>query len=144
VTPIASFAQPNALVYEPVEHHMTFWNDPFHFSVSMGRAIEGELAGSPEPGLPQEFMIELTPAGVNSYIAGQRAAVRRWARDHADFVAAFEAENKKAAERAAHNHTNGTVKQIGHCGRLVCRSICTTDQADRLPHNRAVMYRSGN
>ena len=75
---------------------MTYWNDLFHFSLAMGRGIESEIAGTPEPGLPQDFMVRLTPAGVESYVASQRAAVRRWARNHADFVAAFEAEKKKS------------------------------------------------
>jgi hypothetical protein len=96
MTPILSFAQPNAWTYESVQRHMTYWNDPFHFSLAMGRGIESELAGTPEPELPKDFMVRLTPAGVESYVASQRAAVRRWARDHADFVAAFEAEKKKS------------------------------------------------
>lgn len=100
MTPILSFGQQNDWVYEPVQHRMTYWNDPFHFSLAMGRGIENELAGSPEPGVPQDFMIRLTPAGVDSYVASQRAAVRRWAQDHPSFVAAFEAEKKKSRENS--------------------------------------------
>jgi hypothetical protein len=96
MTSILSFAQPNAWTYESVRRHMTYWNDPFHFSLAMGRGIESEIAGTPEPGLPQGFMVRLTPAGVDSYVAGQREAVRNWARQHPHFVAAFEAEKKKS------------------------------------------------
>ncbi len=95
MTPILSFAQPNAWTYESVRHHMTYWNDPFHFSLAMGRGIETALTGSPEADLPKDFMIRLTPAGVERFVASQRAAVRSWARDHPDFVAAFEAEKKR-------------------------------------------------
>jgi hypothetical protein len=100
-TSILSFAQPNAWVYEPVQHHMIYWNDPFHFSLAMGRGIETALTGSPETDLPRDFMIRLTPAGVERFVASQRAAVRSWARDHPDFVAAFDAEKKRTRVKEA-------------------------------------------
>jgi hypothetical protein len=96
MAPILSFAQPNAWTYESVQHHMIYWNDPFHFSLAMGRGIESEIAGSPEPGLPKNFMMRLSPAEVDSYVASQRYAARSWAREHRDFVAAFEAEKKRS------------------------------------------------
>jgi hypothetical protein len=94
-TPILSFAQPNAWVYEAVRHHMIYWNDPFHFSLAMGRGMEESLAGMQDPNLPENFVIPLTPDRVPQYIASQREALLHWAHAHPDFVAAFEAEKRK-------------------------------------------------
>lgn len=95
-TPILSFAQPNAWTYEPVGHRMIYWNDPFHFSLAMGRGIAESLAGIPDPALPANFMVRLTPDLVPGWVAAQREAIRRWAQDHPDFVAAFGAAKHKS------------------------------------------------
>lgn len=105
---IYSFSQPNDWVYEPVSLHMTYWNDPFHFSLKMGKGIQTSLAGLPLPGRPDNFMVRLTPDMVDEHIAQRRTAIRAWAAQHPDIVAAMEAERQKyVAEQAAHA-ANGT------------------------------------
>jgi len=93
--PVLSFAQPNAWTYEPVGRHMTYWNDPFHFSLAMGDGIGKSLAGLADPSLPANFMVRLTPPEVASWVAAQREAVRDWARDNRDFVVALEAGRRR-------------------------------------------------
>ncbi|MGC2080858.1 MAG: hypothetical protein WA728_33550, partial [Xanthobacteraceae bacterium] len=95
ITPVLSFAQPNAWTYESVRPQMTYWYDPFHFSLAMGRGIEESIAGRRDPDLPGNFLIRLTPDRVPQYIASQREALLHWARTHPDFVAAFEAEKER-------------------------------------------------
>jgi len=86
---VYSFSQPNAWVYEPAGHHMTYWNDPIHFSLEMGRAIELEMMGKTPSGVPDNFMMRLTPANVAKYVENRRQGIRQWASENGDFVAKF-------------------------------------------------------
>src|SRR5262249_4292418 len=52
---VYSFSQPNASVYEIVSPHMTYWNDPLHPSLHMGRDMQIALANLPATGLPANF-----------------------------------------------------------------------------------------
>jgi hypothetical protein len=101
MTPILSFAQPNAWTYESVQHHMIYWNDPFHFSLAMGDGMEESLAGMQDPNLPENFAIRLTPDRVPQYIASQREALLHWAHVNPSFVAAFEAEKRRRERQDA-------------------------------------------
>ena len=92
---IYSFSQPNDWVYEPVKPMMTYWNDPFHFSLAMGRGITASLAGQTVPGLPDNFMVRLTPDNAAALVQGRRAAIKRWARDNPVFVEEFQKERLK-------------------------------------------------
>lgn len=101
---VYSFSQPNPWVYEPVSSTMTFWNDPFHFSLKVGEGIQTSLAGLPMPGRPENFMVELTPDRVAEHIAGRRQAIRQWAAQNPAIVAALEQERQKwLATQAAAN-----------------------------------------
>jgi len=95
-TPILSFAQPNPWTYEAVGYRMVYWNDPFHFSLAMGRGITESLAGIPDLSLPANFMQRLTPDLVPAWVAAQRAATQRWGRDNPAFIAALDAAKRKA------------------------------------------------
>ncbi len=95
LTPIYSFSQPNEWVYEPVAPRMTYWNDPFHFSLEMGRGIQASFAGLDVRGLPEDFMVRLTPDLVPAHIESRRQAIRRWATENPDFVAKFDEERQK-------------------------------------------------
>lgn len=91
---VYSFSQPNGWVYEPVQDHMTYWNDPFHFSLVMGQAMQLSLAHKLAPGVPDNFMVRLTPEVVPSLIKDRKLAIQRWAEKNPDFVAHFkDAEN---------------------------------------------------
>ena len=90
-----SFSQPNDWVYEPVRERMTYWNDPYHFSLEMGRAMQHALAGVPRADLPQDFMVRLTSEAVRPHIAERRAAVLQWASRNAEFSARFEEQRRK-------------------------------------------------
>jgi len=92
---VVSFSQPNDWVYEPVKPMMTYWNDPFHFSLAMGRGITASLAGQTVPGLPDNFMVRLTPDNAAALVQGRRAAIKRWARDNPAFVEEFQKERLK-------------------------------------------------
>jgi len=83
---VYSFAQPNAWVYEPVDSRMAYWNDTFHFSLTMGRGMLAALARLPMPDLPGDFMERLTPERVASHIESRRGAVRLWAQANPAFV----------------------------------------------------------
>jgi hypothetical protein len=74
---------------------MIYWNDPYHFTLEMGRQIQLQLIGGRNEGLPDNFMVRLTSDGVVEHIEQRREAVRRWARGEKDFVARFEEEHKK-------------------------------------------------
>ena len=96
----------NALTGTP---HMTYWNDPFHFSLKMGEGIQTSLAELPLAGRPANFMVRLTTEMVDAHIAERRAAVRAWSTKHPEFVAAMQAEREKyVAERAAQTATGAT------------------------------------
>lgn len=91
---VVSFSQPNDLVYEPVSAEMKYWNDPFHFSLSMGEAMSRSLIGDTD-GLPSDFMMRLTPEMVPAHIATRREAVQSWAAENPDYVAKLEQERLK-------------------------------------------------
>lgn len=91
---VYSFWQPNNWVYEPVQDHMTYWNDTFHFSLAMGQAIELSLAHKRVPGAPDNFMVRLTPEVVPTLIKDRKLAIQRWAIKNPNFVSHFkDAEN---------------------------------------------------
>jgi hypothetical protein len=90
-----SFSQPNAWVYEPVSTQMRYWNDPYHFSLEMGRGMLESLAGKLSSDVPQNFALRLTPDNVAEHVAGRRNAIRQWARENPDFVARLAEERQK-------------------------------------------------
>jgi hypothetical protein len=91
---VFSFSQPNALVYEPVASHMTYWNDPYHFSLEMGRRIQLALTGQ-KSDAPANFMVELGPSSIAAHIEERREKIRLWANSENDFVARFYEERSK-------------------------------------------------
>jgi hypothetical protein len=95
IAPVLSFSQPNPWVYEPVSHHMTYWNDPFHFSLKMGEAISEKLAGLPAPGAPENFMLKITPENIASHVKARRDAVHGWAKSNGTFVGNLATEHDK-------------------------------------------------
>lgn len=90
-----SFSQPNAWVYEPVSTQMRFWNDPYHFSLEMGRSMLQSLTGVPGVDVPQNFALRLTPDRVAAHIESRRRAVRLWAEANPEFVENFQEERRK-------------------------------------------------
>lgn len=92
---IYSFSQPNDWVDEPVSPQMRYWNDPYHFSLEMGRDILNWLAGKQGDQLPRNFGLRLTPDKVPAHVAGRSNAVRQWARKNPDFVSRFAEERWK-------------------------------------------------
>jgi hypothetical protein len=92
---VYSFSQPNAWVYEPVQKSMRYWNDPYHFSLEMGRAMQLALAGVKVDDAPNNFMVRMTPDMVPGHIKNRRETIRRWAQDNQDFVAKFQEERRK-------------------------------------------------
>lgn len=92
---VYSFSQPNAWVYEPAGHSMIYWSDPIHFSLEMGRAMELAMIGRKAPGVPDNFMLRLTPGNVAEYVENRRQGIRQWAAENADFVAKFEAVRRE-------------------------------------------------
>jgi hypothetical protein len=92
---VYSFSQPNDWVYEPVRRTMRYWNDPLHFSLSMGRGISGSLGGLSVPDLPDNFMVRLTPDNVAAHIKSRREAIGRWAQDNPSYVDELDREHRK-------------------------------------------------
>jgi hypothetical protein len=92
---VYSFSQPNGWVYEPVARGMRYWNDPYHFSLEMGRAMQLALAGRDVPGAPPNFMQRITPQTVHAHVTQRRQAIREWAKANPDFVARFNHERRK-------------------------------------------------
>jgi hypothetical protein len=92
---VYSFSQPNAWVDEPVTRSMRYWNDPYHFSLEMGGAMQRALAGLGDGNTPNDFMVHMTPDAVPAHIESRRQAVRRWSEDNPGFVARFEEERRK-------------------------------------------------
>jgi len=95
VATVYSFSQPNAWVNEPVSSHMTYWNDPYHFTLEMGRQIQLKLIGSRSEVGPDNFMVRLTANGVAEHIEQRRQAVRQWAQTEKEFIARFDEERRK-------------------------------------------------
>jgi hypothetical protein len=91
---VYSFSQPNEWIDEPVSSHMTYWNDPYHFSLEMGRQIQLALIGGHDGG-PDNFLVRLTPDRVASHIEQRREAIRRWATGEKEFARRFEEERIK-------------------------------------------------
>jgi hypothetical protein len=74
---------------------MKYWNDPLHFSLSMGRGISGSLRGVSVPDLPDNFMVRLTPDNVAAHIKSRRDAIGRWAQDNSSYVDDLDREHRK-------------------------------------------------
>jgi len=96
---VYSFSQANDWVNEPITRSMTYWNDTFHFSLTMGRGILTGLAGLPEAARPNNFMERLTPERVASHVESRRQAVRRWAQANPSFVVRFEDARQRWLEQ---------------------------------------------
>jgi len=92
---VYSFSQPNAWVDEPVSSHMVYWNDPYHFTLEMGRHIQLALIGGNRDVGPGNFMVRLTLDTVAAQIEQRRDAVHRWAQGEKEFVRRFEEERRK-------------------------------------------------
>jgi hypothetical protein len=105
---IYSFSQPNAWVYEPVTHSMRYWNDPYHFSLEMGHAMQLALTGVKVNGAPDNFMVRLTPDMVPGHIKSRKEAIQRWAQQNTDFVAKFQEERRKWEQARASQKKNET------------------------------------
>jgi len=93
--PIHSFSQPNSWVDEPVAPGMVYWNDPYHFTLEMGRNIQVALAGGKPENTPSNFMMTLTPDMIAGHVAARRRFVRQWAGGQAEFMHKFEDERRK-------------------------------------------------
>jgi hypothetical protein len=113
-----SFSQPNTWVYESVSTQMRYWNDPYHFSLEMGRGIQQSLAGNPGGDLPQNFALRLTPDKVAAHIEVRRSAVREWAQTHPEFVAAFYEEKRKFEYLKAFGRGDPVVVSLTVVGEL--------------------------
>ena len=98
---IYSFSQPNSWVYEPVRKPMRYWNDPYHFSVEMGNAMQLALTGRSSPRMPDGFMLRITPENVAEHIASRRDAISTWTQDNMSFVTAFQNEKRRWESRRA-------------------------------------------
>jgi len=96
---VVSFSQPNEWVYEPVRNGMRYWNDPYHFSLEMGAAMERTLAGLAVDGAPANFAQRMTPALAGAHVASRSRAIREWAKAHPDFVQSLERERRRAGFR---------------------------------------------
>lgn len=92
---VYSVAQPNRLSHEPIRTPMTYWYDPFHYSLAMGAAITGALAGRPDPSLPDDFLVPLTSDRVPQLIAERRRAVQDWAAANPDWAGQIREEYRK-------------------------------------------------
>lgn len=91
---IHSFSQPNEWTYEPVELHMDYWPDPFHFNSEMGAKIQLALAGKPISA-PAGFERRLTSADVHAYIAEHEEAIHQWKKNQSEFVASVDSERRR-------------------------------------------------
>lgn len=96
---IYSFSQPNPWVYEPVRKPMRYWNDPYHFSLEMGNAMQFALTQRKFADMPDGFMVRMTPENIAEHIASRRAAIREWAKVNPSFVAAFQEERRRWERR---------------------------------------------
>ncbi len=92
---ILSFSQHNEWTYEPVKLHMTYWNDPYHFTGEMGAWIQSSLAGVTLDGPPINFKKRITQSGVHEYVTDHQEAVHRWMKDQSDFIERFAKERRK-------------------------------------------------
>jgi len=93
---VLSFAQPNVWTQEEPGPSMTYWNDPFHFSLTMGKAMQQAILGQPPADAPANFMVRLTPENVPEIIAQRRNAIRDWAARHPAFVERMRGEMELA------------------------------------------------
>jgi hypothetical protein len=92
---VYSFSQPNPWTFEDPKDQMAYWNDPYHFSLEMGRGMQASLAGLSISGLPANFMERLTPDRVAAHIESRRQGVRRWAQVNPSFVSRFDEARQK-------------------------------------------------
>ena len=111
---VYSFAQYNVLTDEAVSAKMKYWNDPLHFSMTMGRLMLRAFSGERDVGLPKNFMVALNPQTVEAVIENRRAGLDRWTTENQGFVALFE-----AAKRAGRLGPLGEVQ----AGRSITRCI---------------------
>src|SRR5262249_716794 len=71
------------------------WNDPYHFSLEMGRQMQLALMGTPAPDAPANFMVRMTPDIVAAHVASRRQAIQEWARANPEFVQRITDERHK-------------------------------------------------
>jgi hypothetical protein len=101
---VYGFSPPGEWVNEPITSQMTYWNDPFHFSLAMGRNMLASLVDVPGSAQPGDFMQRLTPESAAAHVERRRRAARQWADANPSFVTRFEdARQKWLAAKARAN-----------------------------------------
>jgi hypothetical protein len=86
---LLSFSQPNSWVDEAVKPGMQYWNDPYHPSLRMGRAMQLAIAGLRDEEAPENFFQRLRKEDIAAHIVSRREAVRRFKDGNPGFVAKF-------------------------------------------------------
>lgn len=86
---VFTFAQINALTAEPVSEHMVYWNDPIHFSTTLGDRMLAALAGK-TAGLPENFIRPIDSGTVQAVLNERLAGIKAWADANPTFVQAFQ------------------------------------------------------
>ena len=89
ISPLHSFAQPNAWTQEPVGSRMRYWNDPYHFTLHTGRAMQLALFRGQLEATPDGFYERLTRDKIRLHVENRKQAVKLWAAAHPDFVKQF-------------------------------------------------------
>ena len=89
MAPLHSFAQPNVWTQEPVSSRMRHWNDPYHFTVHTGRAMQLALFQGQVEDAPDGFYEQLTRDKISAHIENRKQAVKLWAAAQPDFVKQF-------------------------------------------------------
>jgi hypothetical protein len=87
---VVSFSQYNDVVAEPVTRNMTYWNDPLHPSLRLGRLMLRAYLGTSDPDIPANLLRKVSPTTVEPLLRERRADMIRWIRENPDYPAAFE------------------------------------------------------
>ncbi|MEM9209897.1 MAG: hypothetical protein AAGA63_00305 [Pseudomonadota bacterium] len=130
--PLLSFSQPNELVYEPVSASMIYWNDPFHFSLEMGRHMQKSILGTPLDDTPENFMVRISPDNVDSHIAERKAGIRVWAEQNPDVAATMRGEHLKLNVPSG-SKTSNTLEFNGQTALFRNRFAGAVERAVVLP-----------
>ena len=87
---VISFSQYNEVLEEPPAAIMTYWNDPLHFDINMGRLMLRSLLGASDPDIPPNFLRPVVPDTVETVIQERRSGLNHWAARNPSFTNAFD------------------------------------------------------
>lgn len=86
IAPVWDFSGYNNITVEPINYRMRNYLDSAHYRKRVGNLVLNRLLRYREGSIPKDFGILITPANVDTHLAGIRLSRESWAKDNLQVV----------------------------------------------------------